>query len=177
MKLFLILLIFSSAASQAAPYFKYKDKNGAIIYSDTPPYAGAVPLNAPKLQTTPAIKIKPKEKKPEPVAKKAETKYLSFAIFQPLNEATIRDNEGNIPITLKLIPELNTREGHYLNYFLDGKLVKKKSTALNVTLNDVDRGSHKIKAEIRNKKGKLLKTTPSSVVNLHRISILHKRGP
>jgi len=178
MRLLLILLIsLSSVASQAAPYYKYKDRNGEIIYSDTPPYPGAVPLNSPKLQTLPAVKPKPKTQ-PAPVAEEPETKYLSLSVFQPSNDETIRNNEGNISITLKLIPELNTREGHYINFYLDNKLIKKKSTSLSISLKDVDRGSHNIKAEVRNKKGKILKTSPSSVFHLHRVSILHKRtGP
>jgi len=175
MRLLLILLIsLSSVASQAAPYYKYKDRNGDIIYSDTPPYAGAVPLNAPALPTFPAVKPKPKAS-PEPAIEDTETKYLSLSIFQPANDESIRSNEGTVAITIKLIPELSTREGHYINIYLDGKLVKKKSASLNITLNDIDRGSHKIKAEVRNKKGKRLKASTSSIFHLHRFSKLHKK--
>ena len=170
----LFLILLNSAGSQAAPYYKYENEEGETAYSDDPPYAGAEVKNTPKLQTTPAVKYKPKPK-PKPKQQIRETKYLSFAISKPADNATIRNNPGNVSISLKLTPELNLQDGHTINIYLDGKLVKKRLKTLNITLDNVDRGSHSVKAEVRNKEGKILKSSASPRFHLHRISKLHNQ--
>jgi Domain of unknown function (DUF4124) len=176
MRLLIIFSIcFTSTVIQAAPYFKYQDRDGEIIYSDTPPYPGAQPLNAPELQTTPAVKFNPKPKPKPAIEEKSETKYLSLAIFQPGNDETVRNNNGDVSVALKIIPELNSKEGHYINYYMDGKLIKKNAISSSTTFNNIDRGSHSLKVEIKNKKGKLLKASASNIFHLHRFSKLHNK--
>jgi hypothetical protein len=102
MKLLITLFFFVCTASTQAALYKSIDANGDTIYSDKAPYAGAKQMVPPFLQSTPAVKPKPKPK-PEikPEAEDTTTKYLAFAINQPLNEETIRSNEGNVSIMLK----------------------------------------------------------------------------
>jgi len=176
MRLLLTLFICLCTVSTQAALYKSTNENGDTVYSDVPPYAGAKEMRPPLLQTSPAVKYKPKAKpKAEPMAEDKTTKYLTFAISQPLGDETIRNNMGNISVMLKLIPELDTKEGHYINIYLDGKPVKKRSQSINMTLNNIDRGSHSVNAEIRDKQGKVVKTSPSIRFHLHRFSKLHKK--
>jgi len=177
MRFFLIIILLGSTSSQAALY-KYKNKDGEVTYSDAPPYAGAEEMSPPVLQTVPAIKYQNKPKpKPEATTSRPPTRYRSLILSQPEQDGTIRNNSGDVSITLKLEPELDTKYEHYINFYLDGKIIKKRTRALSITLNNIDRGSHNIKAEVRSKKGKLLKASPIITFHLHRFSILHNLPP
>lgn len=175
MKLLLILFFSIYAINAQAALYKYKNKDGEIIYSDKPPYAGANEMTPPFVQSTPAVKYKAKPKPEAPVAKE-EVRYHKLEMAQPTPDETIRSNEGNITINLALAPDLDINSGHYINYYLDGKIINKRAQSPSATYQNVDRGTHNLKAEVRNKKGKLLKSTPIVTVHLHRFSKLHKKA-
>ena len=172
----ILLLIAGLSFSAHAALYKYTDQNGETIYTDTPPFAGAEEMNAPTLQRTPAVRPKPKsEKELEP--EKELPKYLVFSIDQPKNDDTIRSNEGKVTVIFKLIPELNTIEGHYIDFYVDGKRVKKKIRSISTILNNIDRGSHDIKAVVKNKEGTRLKSSDVNRIHIHRASKLHNPPP
>lgn len=172
-KINLLLFITCLSLSAQAALYKHTNEDGEVTYSDAPPFAGAREMNAPALQRTPSVKYKPKEEEKAEEEKEKAFKYLTFAIDQPKNDETIRSNDGSIIVMFKLIPELNTKDGHYINVYVDGQLNKKQTQNLTVTLTDIDRGSHNIKAEIKNKQGKLISSTGSTLIHLHRLSKLH----
>ena len=156
--------------------YKWVDEAGEVHYSDAPPAKNSKPLDLPPLQTTPAVKYKPKKKTEE--AKPAEEDsytYKSFSIISPKNDETIRDNAGNMTITLAIEPTLNVEKNHYINILLDNRIKIKKSKQLSTTLTFVDRGTHTIKAELRSASGRLLKTSESITIHMHRFSKLHKK--
>jgi hypothetical protein len=173
MRFLLIIFIFIATTNAQATLYKYINKDGEIIYSDKPPYPGAEQMTPPLLQTIPAIKYKapPKAKT---TANPTHTKYRALTVSQPKAEQTIRNNSGNITIALKLEPELDIKNGHYINIYLNGRIIKKQTHSLSMSLKNIDRGSHNIKAEVRNKKGKLLKSSPINTFYLHRFSKLHR---
>ena len=157
MRLLLTIFIFLASINAQAALYKYTDENGEVVYSDEPPYEGAEELVPPPLQTTPAFKTKPKTKpEAKPEEQQQATEYTSFKITRPKNEETLRDN---ITIQLAVEPKLNTKAGHYINIFDNGKTILKNSTSLTTTLKYIDRGIHNIKAEIRNKSGELIKSS------------------
>ena len=157
----LLFITCLSLSAQAALY-KHTNEDGEVTYSDAPPFAGAREMEAPPIQRTPSVKYKPTAEKKAEEEKEQAFKYLTFAIDQPKNDETLRSNNGSINIMFKLIPELNTKEGHYINVYVDDKLVKKQTQNLTITLANIDRGSHNIKAEIKNKQGQLLSSSGST---------------
>ena len=177
MRFFLtILILISAAANTQAAQYKYTNENGVVSFTDKPPYAGAEEMSPPQLQTTPAVKYKPKPKPVEaPTIETIKIKYLTFEINSPKNNETIRSNNGDISILIKLIPELSLKDGHYINIYLDNKLVKKHIRTYQITLNNIDRGSHNIKAVIKDTEGKIIKTSSNTLIHLHRFSALHNK--
>lgn len=173
MRLLLILCIVLTTINTQAALYKYTDENGEVVYSDKPPYEGAEELIPPKLQVMPAVKIKPK---PEAaIEEKQIAQYTAFKITNPKNGATLRSNTGNISITLALEPKLNTRAGHYINVFINGVAVAKKTSRLKLTLNNLDRGTHSIQAELREKSGKLIIFSNNIIIHILRFSKQHKK--
>ena len=173
-KISLILSLLSPICAHSQMY-KWVDEDGNVSYSDQPPYKGANTLTPPDLNTTPKVDT-PKEK---PISlldsPPTETTYNFFRITSPENDATIRDNQGNFSISLGIKPALNTRQGHYISVFIDDKLVQDKLTSMSINFSNIDRGTHQIRAEVKNKAGKKLSSSNTTTIHLHRKSILNPK--
>ena len=157
----LITLIFSFTAH--AGLYKGLDESGNVIYSDTP-FENAEIITPPAINVVDAPKVKPKQEVVEE-EKKAETKYSKFSISAPKNDQTIW-NESQLIVSLKLDPALATAEGHNIWLMMDGKALVKKSQSLSLPIGRADRGSHTLQAQVRNKKGKIIKSTTSITVHI-----------
>ncbi len=167
-----------------AQFYKSVDAEGNIVYSDTPT-VGAEQLTPPPIST---VESKPVAKEPveevqnkdeaatEEPAKKPPTRYSKFSIVTPQNNATIWDNTGAVPVSLILEPPLDTENGHSVWVYVDGKAVVKKSQSMVQPLSGIDRGAHKIRAEIRDEKRKTLKRTQNVTVHLKRASAIPRGG-
>lgn len=158
-----------------AAMYKWVDEKGEIVYSDEPPHEGAEEIKPPGLTTTPAVKYTPKAK-PEPEKKDSSvTNYTELRITNPANEDNIRDNEGNIAVTIAIAPALNTAEGHYLSLQLNGQTAVSKFTSTNTSISNVDRGSNTLSVTVHDKAGKSLKSSNTVTVFVHRFSQLHQK--
>jgi len=95
----------------------------------------------------------------------------------PQNNATIWDNTGAVPVSLLLEPPLDTENGHSVWVYVDGKAMVRKSQSLVQPLSGLDRGAHKIRAEIRDENRKTVKRTQNVTVHLKRASSIPRGGP
>ncbi|NOR43645.1 MAG: DUF4124 domain-containing protein [Gammaproteobacteria bacterium] len=153
----LLLFTFTSHAG----LYKGLDEDGNVLYSDTP-FENAEKITPPPITIIDAPKVKPKQKVVEE-EKQAETKYKKFSITAPKNEQTIW-NEPALTVSLQLNPALATAEGHKIWLMMDGKPLVKNSQSLSLQIGRADRGEHKLQAQIRNKKGKIIKRTKTVTV-------------
>lgn len=178
-------ILFAGVA--AAEFYKSVDEQGNITYSDTPT-PGAEQLKPPPISTVEGRPAPVKEETAEAgagtdqqagdePAKKPPTRYTKFSIVQPKNDDTIWDNTGAIPVSLQLEPPLDTENGHSIWVYVDGMAVVSKSQSLVQPLSNIDRGTHKIRAEIRDEKRKTLKRTQNITVHLKRTSSIPRGGP
>src|SRR3569833_4424043 len=126
MKMFALLLAFVIATPALAAVFKTVRPDGSVVYSDQPPRDEAQPHTLPPLQTIPAENLAPAAPPPNrsssnngPVAEI----YQSLAIVQPEQDATLRDNPGNITVQVALAPPLVTLVGVFFVFVLVGLLV------------------------------------------------------
>ncbi len=157
----LITLIFSFSAH--AGLYKGLDESGNVVYSDTP-FENAEMITPPAISVVDAPKVKPKQE----VAKEekpAETKYTKFSITAPKNDQTIW-NEPQLIVSLQINPALATADGHNIWLMMDGKPLVKKSQSMSLPIGRADRGSHTLQAQVRNKKGKIIKSTKSITVHI-----------
>lgn len=185
------VLILSSSALMfagiaAAEFYKSVDEQGNIVYSDTPT-PGAEQLKPPPISTVEGRPVPAKEdiaegdartdeQAGEEPAKKPPTRYTKFSFVQPKNDDTIWDNTGAIPVSLQLEPPLDTENGHSIWVYVDGSAVVRKSQSLVQPLSGIDRGTHKIRAEVRDEKRKTLKRTQNITVHLKRASAIPRGG-
>lgn len=145
-----------------AGLYKGLDEAGNVVYSDKP-FDEAQKFTPPPLTVVDAPKIPQKKEVIEEEI--AETKYTAFSIVSPTDQQGIW-NEADLTVLTKLEPALAITEGHNVWLLMDGKPLVKNSQSLSLQIGSADRGEHQIQAQIRNKKGKILKSTKSITVHI-----------
>lgn len=162
---FLLCLMLAVGSAQAQKIYKWTLPDGRVVYSDKPPPADQAeevtlePLQTFSAPPPPPLEDTSAKKEPE------STGYEEFKVTSPDNDATIRDNGGNVRISLSLSPGLQS--GHSIEVIMDGKAIGSgKSTS--VTLTDVDRGTHTVQAAIQDSDGKEITRSNSVIFHLRR---------
>lgn len=175
MKAIITILLLLGTTVQADVY-KTITPSGEVIYSDVRT-SGARQMNVPEPQTyTPAplpVTVIPQGEAEDD--KKGP--YDSFVIDSPVNDETIRNNLGNIEMLLTLEPELSAKDGHRIEYYVDGKVQGRKTVDLEKILVDVERGEHMLSAAVLDRSGKVIISTAPVKVFMHRASIQHPNNP
>ena len=158
-------LVYMTVAD--AQLYKGVDADGKVVYSDKP-FAAAEEYTPPPISVMDAAKVKVDEKKTEE-KKPAEFKYISFDIVSPVNNQTIR-NEPDVAVSLRIKPGLNTDENHRIWMMVNGKPVMKNTESLSFKVGRLDRGANELQAQIRDKSGKIVARTRTTVVFVHQTS-------
>lgn len=161
------VLWFLSSSNVHAELYKKIDEQGNVTYSDVPS-GKAKPVQLPGLTTygTPALHKQP-VKTPADAAKAAAANYTALALVSPANEDTLRENSGTVAVKVTLAPPLDSQAGHKLVVVLDKKPVA-EAQATEVSLKDVERGTHTLKVQIADAKGLVLKESTEVTFQLHR---------
>ena len=148
--------------------YKHTDDKGVTTYTDVE-VEGSTQVIPAEGNTIKLPKYAGK-KNPVEVQKAA---YDTFLIVSPQNDSTIRDNNGNIAVSLSVSPELDAANGHSISVYIDDNISSSKGTSLAVTLNNVNRGSHTIYAIVSDAEAKTLIQSNSITVHFKQSSRLH----
>ncbi|MDT8453253.1 MAG: DUF4124 domain-containing protein [Gammaproteobacteria bacterium] len=153
-----------------AEIYRSVDEDGNVIYSDQElPNSELIPTPTDNTVSMP----KPEASAPAEEKKEKPTgNYHSFSIVSPDHNAVIRNNAGNITVNLSIDPPLKVGSGDYIRLYLDDEEQSSKLTSSSTQLSNIARGSHTLRAELRNASGKTLKSA-SIQFHLKRISVLH----
>lgn len=167
-QIFVFLAFLAPALLSAGVVYKYVDSDGNVIYTDQPrPGAERVKLPEPSTYSPPKL---PPATPPAAEKDEAQDIYTSLAISSPGNDETIWDNTGNITVTYSLKPALKSKRGHRMVVLVDGQALEPlKDTR--VLLENVDRGTHHLKARIIDADGAVLIESGETTVHLHRQSV------
>jgi len=162
-----LCLMLAVGAAQAQKIYKYTLSNGDVVYSDKPPPADQAeeiqlePLQGFSLPPPPPLEDARASSEADPDA----FSYEAFKVTSPSNDATIRDNGGNVQVSLNLVPGL--QNGHSIEIMMDGQsLGSGKSTSL--TLTEVDRGTHTVQAAVKDGDGREVARSNSVIFHLKR---------
>ncbi|MDH5469486.1 MAG: DUF4124 domain-containing protein, partial [Gammaproteobacteria bacterium] len=110
MKVIISILLMLAMPLQAE-VFKTVTPDGEVIYSDVKT-SGSKQMNVPEAQTYTPVPLPPPE--PDPAVSEQEAAsaiYKSLVIDTPVNEETIRDNQGNIELLVSSNPGLIRTDG------------------------------------------------------------------
>ncbi|WP_455217373.1 DUF4124 domain-containing protein [Kaarinaea lacus] len=160
-------------SSATAGVYKRVNPDGSVEFTDIPNEVDQKPVEVSPPSSYTAPRMPPP--KAEPVAgpppEKAPTSYESVAIASPANDATLRDNAGNVSVTAISKPPLH--KDHTFILMMDGKQVGKDPKG-KFQLTNLDRGSHSFSVQISDEKGKMISKSQPITVHLHRASAMHR---
>lgn len=166
------LLLVTCTAS--ADVYKWKDDKGQIHYSDRPVEGAelvkSIPLSTYKSPPLPSRLAADDEQPPA-----SPTGYKTFTFVSPANDATIRDNAGNIAVQLSIDPPL--QEGHSIAMTIDGNRAPTTVKNTTFTLSNVNRGTHTLQASVVDGEGNTLIETATTTIHMQRASILNPNSP
>lgn len=161
-----------------ADVYMHKDKEGNVIYSDTPPDKGAVKLpyadeEEPGTPTPSSEEgMPPETQTEEPPAKTdfitvqpTKQPYTNFSIQSPADQATFQ-NQPIIPVDIKVEPDL--QEDDSIQLYMDGKPLGPPLRGTHFELNNIDRGTHQLYAELIDDKKNRLKQTNIITIYVHK---------
>lgn len=169
MKKYIMLLALVTVVAQAEVYKSVNEK-GEVVYSDTPSQ-GAERVKLPALPTYSAPPVPPAATATrEPVQKAL---YESFAFNKPKNDETIRNNLGIVMIETRLVPALQTRSRHRVQFYVDGEPSGPPIDRTAFTISNIERGAHTLSASVLAKDGKVLVSTGDITIHVKRESRLH----
>jgi len=118
MKYLYLLCLFCLLTPAHAEIYKGEGPKGQTIYSDQNlPNTKKIPTPTDNVIQMPKPVIIQQVKKDE---EKVGT-YVYLNIDKPINDETVRDNQGNLFIQLSIKPALQTEDGHYIAIYLDDK--------------------------------------------------------
>lgn len=167
----LCLFIFISQ-SVAAEVYTYVDAEGNRVFTDQPR------KNAKKVDIVPGNQIRSTPKKPSQAASNKPQPgplfhYQLLRILAPEPDATIRDIQGNLIVTVTNEPEL--QPGHTYRLLLDGKAYAQAGRSPVFPMTNIDRGTHQLSIEIVDEWGRVSERTPNQPFHMMRISLAQKR--
>lgn len=144
--------------ASAHDVYKWVAPDGSVHFSDHP-HAGAdritLPKWAPPQPRRPVLSPSPAGPTETPVF----YVYNRLTIIKPESGENVRDNQGNVEVTLTVEPNLNTTEDHRIQILLDGQVQGTPSPSLEQSLTGVERGRHRVAAQVINERGRILITS------------------
>ena len=156
---------------------------GNVVFTDVPPNRDT---DAVQLEQYSSYKpVTPAPTQPAPVARRTrvedpfeeaevETAYEAINILSPKHDEGLRENAGMVSISISVMPQLDSSAGHRVQVLLDGTVMAEGGMQ-EFVLENVDRGTHQLTAQITNANGDVLAQSAPSTFHLQRYSILMAR--
>ena len=165
MKLFLsaLFLLTSLTGPQVnAEIYQSTDSEGNISYSDSSTDPQTTKITPQPSNIVPAQTVN--KKKALIVKDKTSLPTHIIQIITPINDAVIRNNQGEVSINISIQPPLNPENKIQTLIYLDEKIIS-QGLATSISITNIDRGTHTIRASLISTSGEVL--TQSNKVTIH----------
>ncbi len=178
MRILILFTFLFFAVSASAEIYKYYDADGKVVFSDKKNPAGkeeVVELLPPPVMDPQKPSIRLEKSAPRAAVEDdgPEDLYRELKIVSPSSEASVRSNSGFVTVKIQTDPPLDVGIGDVIRLYLDGEPVA-QGASLDISLENLDRGEHRISAELLNSEGEVLLDTPEQRFYLQRASVLFK---
>jgi hypothetical protein len=171
---YLLLILVLIALPLNAEIYRWQDENGRIIYSDQyRPDAELVNVPNPVSYKPPVINNLPDEAE----TPKEPTQSYQLTILSPQQDQALWANDGNVPVSVDLRPELNIEKGEKLIVSLDGMPVGEPQESTSFTVEILERGLHTVSVSLINEMGATIVTSDPVTFQVHRASINRPSAP
>jgi len=183
---FLILMAVSmSVASHAvlAQVYKTVDEEGRVTYTDQPPKDGSAPIKLAPISVIEAPTYERPARVDKEAAKGEESKrmslrnlrqnYADFAIIAPQQEESVWNPEA--PITVAWNTRFRLQQGMQVTIYIDGKQ-HSKTTAQIIAVAQLDRGEHKVEAQLTDARNRKIATAEPVTFYIRRPGLYNNRA-
>ena len=165
----------------AAQIYKVTDADGNVVFTDVPPRPGeqadevqlgrgsTVEIESALPEESSATSWSSTSSDDENTEEIQQFGYEMLQVVSPENDASVRENAGNVVVSIAINPEL--RPGNRLQLEMDGKVIR-TTTTKRVSLTEVDRGTHVLRAHVIDDSGDRLISSEPSVFHLSRYSVI-----
>ena len=165
------LLLLFNFASGAHDIYRKVDKDGNVIFTDVPS-EGAEKIQLKETTTIQSLDVEPSSSQVPTRQEEQPIPYKSVSIVNPQNDEAIRDNAGNVNIKVSIEPALYP--GHEVVVYVDGE-EKTSGAGTAFNLENIDRGTHQLRASIKDHEGHILVSSKSTTFHMLRQSIIQRR--
>jgi hypothetical protein len=173
-KLIGLILSICTPLAFSGEVYRWVDAYGNHVFSDELPAEDSAvtqvrEVHVERVRTVPAFKPPRAPRQPRKTSRESyQTRYTEFVITQPENGTAERDDGGNLTVQTHLEPALDS--GHFVVLKMDGQPIASGSqTAFQLV--HIDRGTHTMTAELTNRAGHVLISTPPVSFTMLRSSL------
>lgn len=149
--------------------YRIEDKDGNVIFTDTPPpsqQAETIELSPTNRQPT---LTRPKASSaPQAEENTSSTSYTSIKLVQPTNNLTIPPGQLDVVAQIALEPQL--QKGHLVQFFMDGKAQGRPAATTSVSIGNLSRGAHRIRAQVTDQDKSVVARTGTVTIHVKRHS-------
>lgn len=168
----LFVLLAALALPASAGIYTYTDAQGNRVFTDRPGGRAVESVDARPVNSMPAPPSRQlsgtREAPPTP-----GFTYRRVEIIQPEADATLRNNAGDLSVTVTSEPAL--QPGHLYRLQLDGSPGVPDSSGPAFTLHNIDRGTHQLIVEVIDEQGRTLQRSTPRTFHLLRTSLAQRR--
>lgn len=168
----LVALLLVAAVPVPAAVYSYTDAEGNRVFTDRPAGEAAEEVRLKPSNSMPASPM-PAARAMEPTAPKAATISYQLRILSPAADEAIRDNAGNVSVTVQSEPALHP--GHAYQVLLDDQPFGAPGEQTSFALSNVDRGTHQLAVAIVDEQERVLQRSKSQPFHLIRTSLAQRR--
>ncbi|AZG74991.1 DUF4124 domain-containing protein [Shewanella livingstonensis] len=166
MRLIILIGLLLLSAQSFATVYRWVDENGKVHYSDEAKNnAEAVDLNE---NTQNNMTIITPTKVTTTEEKEAKINY-AISITSPQQEATVRDNNGALTVSVSVTPQLP--RGVLMTLLVDGIIVAPAQVSNIFQLTGISRGEHSLIVNAVTQNGKVLASSSPRKIFLHQASV------
>ncbi|MDJ0655250.1 MAG: DUF4124 domain-containing protein [Xanthomonadales bacterium] len=169
----LILMLMMAIPGLAQKIYKTVDEDGNVVYTDEPPTPDAEPMDLPPITVADPFTAQPTTAAPGDADEAVVAPYPNLAMVSPASEEHFWGTGGTF--RAQLAADSGLRPGDSVRFYLDGELAGIVQD-LWMEFTSVDRGEHKVRAEIVDGSGQVVATTPEVTFFMRQHSIQHRNS-
>ena len=167
MKIFTALLVaLANSSAWAEEVYREVNDEGVPTFSDqAKPGAEPITLRKPSMFTDTRYQQSQLKRRSDESLTPMKMDY-SLLVTNPLDDSVVRDNAGNLNLTISISPSIQS--GHSAELLMDGTKIRDVHGNGIIALTNVDRGTHAFNIRIIDKEGNVVTNGPSNQISILR---------
>lgn len=173
-------LLLSGSSIAADTIYRTVDEEGNVMFTDDPKRGGEA-VDLKPLTTMPSLDTPNAGFSLSPSSSRSSradvfASYTRFSIASPANGMTLPNGQaGDVGVQLAIEPSLH--QGHRVQLLVDGQLHQSSQRGDTFLLRGLERGKHRVRAELLSADGRVLKSTAPITLYVKRASANLPQNP